>query len=113
MIKKYNVYLYKNHKLDKSYNNIKGLTKDKNITLILDDIKTIINENELIRENDEFKFSINLLKKESKYLLKSHNLLYEIEVTEAYIKRKGKEVEIKYKIETSEELIKINIIEST
>ena len=113
MIKKYNIYLYKNKKIDKIYNDIKGLEKDNKILLILDDIKTIISNNELVRENNEFKFSIDLNKKSSKYLLKSHNKTYEINVHESSIKRKKEEIEIKYKIETNEELITIKIIEST
>ena len=94
MIKKYNIYLYKDNKLEKSYKNIKGINKEKEISLILDEIKTIIKENELIRENNEFKFN-------------------DIEVIDANIIKKEKEIIIKYRIETNEEEIQIRIIEST
>lgn len=112
MIKKYNIKLYKNKKLDKNYNNIKGIHNKNSITLILDEIKTIIREKQLIRENDEFKFILDINKKESNYLLKKHNLKYDIKVIEANIERKEKEIIIKYQIETNEELITIKIIES-
>ena len=113
MIKKYNIYLYKDNKLEKSYKNIKGINKEKKISLILDEIKTIIKENELIRENDEFKFNIDLIAKTSNYLLKQTNIIYDIEVIDSNIIRKEKEIIIKYRIETNEEEIQIRIIEST
>ena len=112
MIKKYNINLYKNKELDKSYKDIKGLKNQNCITLILDDVKTIIKDNELIRENNEFKFNINLKTKESKYLLKEHNLTFKIEVIESNIEIKEKEIIINYLLETNEELITITIIES-
>ena len=113
MIKKYNIYLYKDNKLEKSYKNIKGIHKEKAISLILDEIKTIIKENEVIRENDEFKFNIDLIAKTSNYLLKQTNIIYDIEVIDSNIIRKEKEIIIKYRIETNEEEIQIRIIEST
>ena len=113
MIKKYNIYLYKDNKLEKSYKNIKGINKEKKISLILDEIKTIIKENELIRENNEFKFNIDLIAKTSNYLLKQTNIIYDIEVIDSNIIRKEKEIIIKYRIETNEEEIQIRIIEST
>lgn len=113
MIKKYNIYLYKDNELEKSYKNIKGINKEKEISLILDEIKTIIKENELIRENDEFKFNIDLIAKTSNYLLKQTNIIYDIEVIDSNIIRKEKEIIIKYRIETNEEEIQIRIIEST
>ncbi len=113
MIKKYNIYLYKDNKLEKSYKNIKGINKEKEISLILDEIKTIIKENELIRENNEFKFNIDLIAKTSNYLLKQTNIIYDIEVIDANIIKKEKEIIIKYRIETNEEEIQIRIIEST
>ena len=112
MIKRYDINLYKNNKIDKTYNNIKGISNNNNITIILDEVKTIIREKELIRENDEFKFILDFDKKTSNYLLKSHNLNYDIKVLESNIERKEKEITINYVIESNEELITIKIIES-
>ena len=111
MIKKYDINLYKNKKIDKSYKNIKGIYNNNNIRLIIDNIKTIIKKNELIRENDEFKFTIDFAEKTSNYSLKEHHLEYDIEVIEAKIERNNKEIIINYKIETNEELITIKIVE--
>ena len=112
MIKVYDIKLYKNDKLEKEYNSIKGLSDKKRIILKLDDTKTIVNEKEFIRENDEYKFSIDFNNNKSIIHLKEHNLSYDIKVLDAKYTKKEKEIEIKYKIETDEDLIKIIIVES-
>ena len=112
MIKRYNIRLYNEDKLDKEYLNIKCIYNNNNISFILDGIKTIITENELIRENEEYKFYLNFHDKKSEYYLKTHKLKYNINVEHTSRKINKKEIIIKYKIEYNEELITIIIEES-
>lgn len=111
MIKKYNIYLFKNEELEKEYKEIKTIDKDGKIIFKIDDIKTTINKDEIIRENNEYKFYLNIPKKNSYYILKSHNLSYDITVEKAQIKRINNEIIINYKIETNDEEITIKIVE--
>ena len=106
MTTKYNIRIYNNDILNKEYLNINSMKNNK-ITFKLDNIKTIINNNILIRENEEFKFEIDLLNKKATYLLKEKNYLYDIEVKKSYIQYDNNKIIIIYNIETNEEEIKI------
>jgi hypothetical protein len=108
MSNKYNVKLYKNDKLEKEYKKINVL-ENKELYFFTDSIKNIIGDNYYIRENEEFKFYIDFIKKECNYLLKEKNMLFDIKVFKAEINKNNNDIDIIYHIETSEEELKISI----
>lgn len=64
----------------------------------------------LYRENDEFEFKLNTIKKESTYLLKEVDNKFDINVEKCEYKKKGNQIIIEYKLETDETTNKIEII---
>lgn len=110
MKKKICIKLYRNNKLDKEYKDVIGLEINKGLTFFLDEIKTTITEEELIRENKEYAFKLNFIKNECTYYLKENNMLFTIKVLEkSFYLQKENSIMIKYHIETEEEPLKIEI----
>ena len=108
MIKNCNIKLYHNDKLIE--NNIINIIENNNkISFLLNDIKNIIDKNTFIRENNEYRFILNIEDKECSYLLKEKNTLYDIKVNKSSIKQKDNIIEILYNIETNDEDIKLII----
>ena len=62
-----------------------------------------------IRETDDYKFIIDINKKESLYTLKKQNMSFDIEVESVSYIYKEKEIELTYKISTEDELFKLII----
>jgi len=104
----HNIKIYNNDKLIKEYKNVKTITNE-NTYFYIDNIKTIISKEKLIRENKEFKFELDFSKKNATYLLKKQNILYDIKVIEAEIIYKDNDIKISYLIESNDEKIKIYI----
>jgi len=109
MAKKYTIKLLKDNLLEKEYKDINCL-ENNDLYFFTESIKNTIGKDYFIRENEEFKFYLDFSKKESTYLLKEKNLLFEIKVNKAEIIKKDNKIDIIYQIETSEEEIKISMV---
>ena len=110
MKKNINIKLYKDDILTNEYKHINSYYND-NVSFTTDNIHSKITNTSFIRENEEYKFNVNLIKKTAYFLLKEKNVKLIIKVFESYIKRTNNKIEIRYKIETEESTTKI-IIES-
>ncbi len=102
--------LYKNDQLIKEYKEIKALEKEDTILFFIEDVKTSVSKKEFIRENKEYQFKIDFRTNTCTYLLKENNTLFDINVEKktSYKKDQNK-ITIIYKIETEEELIRVEI----
>ncbi len=103
--------LYKENRRINQYKDIKCLYTNKTYTLLLDDVKTSINQDLLIRENNEFKFTLNIKDKTAFYLLKEKNMTFSIKVEKITSKFDKSNLILEYKLESDEENTKIEIIE--
>jgi hypothetical protein len=104
-----NLNLFKENRLEQEYKNIKAITKDNEYIFYLDGVKTIIGETRFIRENNEYKFLINIEEKKSIYFLKEQNMSFDIEVEKIMYKKEKDNIILEYKISSDEEIIKIEI----
>ncbi len=111
MKKMMTVDLYKDNKLVLHYQNINVLVNNQMYTFIKDGIKTILNDKYFIRENKEFKFTLDLKNKKSTYLLKENNLLLDIEVEKIIYKKQNNSIIVEYKLESDEKDLKIELTE--
>lgn len=110
MTNKLSLILYKESSPIFNIKNCDYINKDNVISFIYDNTNYRIINNEIFeRENKEFKFTINLLKKECIYILKETNTTLSITVLNSSINIKEKEIIIKYNIETDNSDIKIII----
>lgn len=100
--------LYKDNKLENEYQNIKTLY-NKSYIFVIDNIKTTIDENKFVRENNEFKFYLDIKNKQATYLLKEQNLLFDIKVEKISYKNENDIIILEYRISSDESNIKINI----
>lgn len=112
MIKNINVSLYKNNRREMNYNNIKAIHRDNSYSFIMDEIKMFINNDLLTRENNEFKFRLDIANKTASYLLKEKNMLFDIEVEKVIITNEDNKIILEYKISSDEEEFKIIIEEN-
>lgn len=113
-----NMKLFKD---DKQYYDLKNIeSKVKNnennkvLEFIIDNIVNtyIIDESGciFIRENNEFKFILDTIKKEATYLLKEIDTTFDIKVEKCDLIKNDNRLTIKYQLETDDNL---NIIEIT
>ncbi len=109
MIKMINIRLYKGNNVEYEKENIKSIIKDGSISFIIDDIKTNLNKEYFIRENNDYKFIIDINKKESLYTLKQQNMSFDIEVQNVFYKEDKKNITLEYKISTEDEFFKLVI----
>ncbi len=93
------------------YSNIPCIYTNNTYTMILDDIKTSINEDLLIRENNEFRFNLDIKNKTAIYLLKEKNVSFDIKIEKINIKKEKSNIILEYKLESDEEKTIIEIIE--
>ena len=109
-MKKATLNLYKNNKLYKKYEDINVITRKDRNSLIIDDVKTIIGRDRVVRENAEFRFELDLINKIATYLLKEKNTLFDIEVEEInYDNNKARTI-VEYKVSSDQEKTKIELI---
>ncbi len=109
MKKLLNLRLYKAKKIENEYLNIKSLYTNDTYTFKIDGVKTSINKKMFIRENNEFKFSLNLITKEGLYLLKENDMLFDIEVLKLSSKFTDNNIILEYRLSSDEDIIKIEI----
>lgn len=109
MIKTINIKLYKNNRLEQEYNDIKCIAKDNTFTFNIDNVKSIINNKEFIRETKEYKFRLGIEDKKGYYKLKEKNMLFDIEIEKINYKVENNNIILEYKINTDEEKFKVII----
>lgn len=109
MVVNMNLKLYKSNKIELEYSNIKALNKEESISFIIDNIKTTLNNDFFIRENNEFKFVLDIKNKSCIYIFKEKGMTFDIAVENLYFKRRFNYICLIYKIETDEEELKIEI----
>lgn len=109
MKKSINIILYEKNKIIKKYNNIKAIYEEDKIIFNIDNIKNTLTSAHYIRENNEYLFDLNINKKECILTLKEHNITYDIKVTKAEYTTSDKNITLEYKIESNEEVLKIDI----
>ena len=92
-----------------SYSKIPCIIKDGKITFVIDDTKTTISNEKLIRENKEQLFILDISNKKSTYTLKEQKYTVDIEVEKVSYKQDNKNIELIYKILSNEEELTMNI----
>jgi hypothetical protein len=105
-----NIKLYKDDVLTNEYKHVNSYYNE-NVTFTTDNIHSKITDTSFIRENEGYKFNINLIKKTAYFLLKEKDVKLIIKVFESSIKRTKNKIEIMYRTETEEPTTRI-IIES-
>ncbi len=109
MITKMNLKLYKNNLLDQEYKNINCMYQNSNISFLLNDCKMILNKHIFLRENNEFKFNINLQTKTCTILLKEHNKEFDIPIEQVSFSQKDNIMVLSYKTESDDKSTKMVI----
>lgn len=111
MKKLINFNLYKERRLEKEYTCIKAIVNNDSYLFKLDDVKTTLNSEYFTRENDEFKFTLNIKEKEATYLLKEQNMLFDIDVEKISFKCEKNNIILEYKLSSDEDNFKIELID--
>ncbi len=101
--------LYKERRLQEEYKGIKAIEKDGEYIFSLDGVKTIIGSTRFIRENDDYKFTLDIEERKCLYFLKSQNMSFDIEVEKLMYKNENNIIILEYKISSDEEEFKIEI----
>lgn len=107
MLRTINMKLYKDNKLEFEEKNIRCIEQFGNYSFKLKDSKMVLNDRLFLRENNDFKFKINIKDKTSEYLLKEKNLNYDIKVEKIEYQKNQDNITIIYKIETDNQETKI------
>ena len=109
MIRRVSVLLYDDDVLVKKYNDIKAVYNSDFISLNVENAKLRFSKNDFIRENDEYKFLISFKDRISQYLLKSKDLLFDINVLD--LKYDFNNGIIEYYLDSDEHRKRIEIVE--
>lgn len=109
MKKLINLNLFKENRLEQEYKDIKAIEKESEYILSLDGVKTIIGATRFIRENNEFKFELDIKERKCTYYLKEKNMSFDIEVEKVMYKKENNNIILEYKISSDEETFKIEI----
>lgn len=104
--------LYKERRLMYTYKDINALVNNSTYSFIIEGVKTILNSEEFTRENNEFRFNIDIKNKQATYLLKEQNTLFDIDVEKINFKKENNNIILEYKISSDEESFKLEIIEN-
>jgi hypothetical protein len=111
MKKVINIDLYKEKDLEKRYEEVLAIVNDDSYKFIIEDMTTVINDRYFSRENKDFKFLLDFIKKEASLLLKENNRLFDIDLEDYSYNRKENSLELEYKISSDEKPFKIIITE--
>lgn len=103
--------LYRERRLEMSYKDVNALVNDSTYSFIIDGIKTTLNNEEFTRENNEFKFNLDIKNKKATYLLKEKNTLFDIDVEKIDFKKENNNIILEYKISSDESKLKIELID--
>lgn len=104
-----NIILYEKNKIIKRYNNIKAIIQDDKITFNTDKTKNTLTKTYYLREDSDYLFSLDIIKKECTISLKETNNVFDIIVTKAQYLKDNNNISLEYKIESNEETLKICI----
>ncbi len=108
-----NMKLYKDN--DEFYNvsNIESSFEDNILKFVVENTNNEFNLNDygciFTRENDEFRFILDLINETSTFLLKETDTLLDVKVERCSFKRKKDEIIIEYQLETDDCLNKIHL----
>ena len=111
MKKVINISLYKNKRLELEQKELVAFYSDNKYTFFIDNIKTILSDSVLIRENNEYLFNLDINEKKCTYLLKPNNVTFDIDVEEILYKKEKNEIRLIYKITSDEEVIELLVEE--
>lgn len=103
--------LYKERRLEISYKDINALVNNSTYSFVIEGIKTTLNNEEFTRENNEFKFNLDIKNKQATYLLKEQNTLFDIDVEKINLKKENNNIILEYKISSDESELKIELID--
>ena len=109
MKKNITLNLFKENRLEKEYKDIKAIEKDSEYIFSLDGVKTIISTTRFTRENNEFKFELDIKERKCTYYLKEKNMSFDIDVEKVMYKKEDNNIILEYKISSDEETFKIEI----
>lgn len=109
MKKSINIILYEKNKIIKKYNNIKAIIQDDKIIFNTDKIKNTLTKTYYLREDNDYLFYLDIIKKECTITLKETNNIFDIKVTKANYLKDNNNISLEYKIESNEETLKICI----
>lgn len=101
--------LFKERRLEQEYKDIKAIEKDSKYIFSLDGVKTIISTTRFTRENNEFKFELDIKERKCTYYLKEKNMSFDIDVEKVMYKKEDNNIILEYKISSDEETFKIEI----
>ncbi len=102
--------LYKEKRLEKSYKDINAIVDNDSYIFMLEGVKTSINNTVFTRETKEYKFTLDIKKKEATYLLVDKNMLFDIDVEKINFQNKKNNIILEYKLSSDDENFKIEII---
>ena len=118
MFNNIDIELYKDNDLVKKTTNIQ-VTKlnDKNAFMFEDEVLTKLDYNdnylELIRESDEYQFSLRIgVSPNCSYILKNEDMVFNIKCDYSTYKITDRTIEITYKIETDDKENKVIILKN-
>ena len=90
MKKNITLNLFKERRLEQEYKGIKAILKDSEYIFSLDAVKTVISPTRFTRENEEYKFCLDIQESKGSYLLKDKNISFDIEVEKIMYKKEKK-----------------------
>lgn len=102
--------LFNKSRLEKEFKEIKAIYQNESFLFKIDNIKTLVSPQKFTRENDEYKFSLDILNKKATYLLKQQNYMFDIDVEKIIYKKENNSIILEYKISSADEIIKIELI---
>lgn len=109
MVNRINLKLYKKNNIEYQQDNIKAIIFQGTISFISDEVKTILSNKQFIRETKEYRFEIDIIRKEAQYTLKEQNMSFDIEVEKVLYKEEDNNIILVYKISTDEDEFKLII----
>ena len=77
----------------------------------MDGVKTVFGPTRFTRENEEYKFCLDIQESKGSYLLKDKNISFDIDVEKVEYKKEKNNIILEYKISIDEETFKIIINE--
>lgn len=101
--------LFRDKKLESKYSDIRALYVNNCYTFKIDGIKTSVSNKIFTRESNEFKFTLDLEKREALYLLKDNNMLFDIDVLELTSKFSDNNIILEYRLSSDEAIIRVEI----
>lgn len=109
MVTKMNLKLYKDNLLEQEHKDINCMYQNNNVSFLLNDCKMILNKHIFLRENNDFKFNINLNTKTCTILLKEQGKEFDIPIEQVSFSQQDKNMILAYKTASDDKSTKIVI----